>query len=1628
MKKTILIATCAVSISAYGLPTYEPFTEYATQVTASGTNSIDLATGGFTAPSGEIWSSLNYSGVGTTGSSKQTAPGLDIQVTNYTAAPFTTTAMASLLPAGFPGANNNITLCAFLPYNTANTNNSIGNSAVLQFAQDITRPASGVKTLFVSYMLDVASKGSEGTGNNGRYCLFLESSNLVEGTGTSGFYTTPELLFNTFSTTSGPKYVSYGVKSGFTPTGDYLFASDSSGGNNGSTQTAGLGDAYGTAAFVVGAYVFTPGGSVKDTNIIWVNPALNTFGGATPPTSSAAAYTMQVALTDVGGFCLEDRVGGGWSGGWGPGYMANLIIGDTWSYVTGGPEFTNQPVGTNGSVGSRISFGGGLATAAAQSVTYTWAHVFNNTTNVLTDGQPNPGGSATVSGSTTTNLTLTGIQNGDTNGYYVQIATASGTGFTLASAPAYVGYDPLITGQPQEYFTTPGGSANFTVTATTAYPSLTYQWQINGVNVHDGSQSDGSMVVGSTTSALTINNAQKSENNDAITCGVTNALGAGEISAPATLITTDPAITVETHPATETANYGGTATFTVSALTTPTNTPMTYAWYDGSTMMTNGATGTGSTVYNATGSTGTNNSLIATLTISNVSEYDNGSYTLVVTNKAGLTATSAVATLFVNDPYITAEPPATVEIAQGTTITIPFAAAGSAPLSPPQYQWYTNGGTALANGGDISGVNTSTLTVTGAQVSDAGTYYATIFGATNSLTGTPVALYVDPPLTGVTVSPANLTQQVGTHFALAATVSGGVGGLVHFFWKYNGTFLSNGVRADGSTILGSATSALIVSNLHMGDAGTYTVIASNAANEVTAQSVVQVSTGLLPYSTNNLVVIRVGDGAEPLSGATGNTLYLDQLTTNGAYVNTIMVPDYGSNAIVVAGAGVEGLQEGYMTLSSNGEYLNFGGFCFNYPYTGGSDVTAGGAANVRGIYALNGSGILALVYTNYGLYSGGNGFRDVYSTDGLTNFWTTGSASGGTVKYVNAGPAGAAYTITSPGQGIPALSSDNHGGVGLGLAGTNLAFTDNETYGDPTTSAGMDLFVGAPMVTTTNSPEILAGGEAHPTDFAFSPDLMTVYVADDDFSVNYSGSTYGGIQRYDYYSGTYNYAYNLTDTTGSGTNGMKGLCVVWPTNITSWGAGVQGAILYATTSEALTNRIIMFNDTEGASSTSVLVAQAAPNTFYHGIRFAPKTVPLGIPTVPPSQTAEVGQAVDMAVSVQGNMLYYKPTPNGSAYNQFDASGTTYQWYRNGTIMPGVTSIDLSFPSVQTSNAGTYTFVVSNSFYGAITSTPPTVLTVNPFAENSELVGWFKLNDGAGTNAIDSSSYHNTGALYNFPANNSEWVPGPGGGDVLDFANVDTNLDNVVLVPDAPQLDFYNNIEFTLAAWIKSATNAQINGAALITKGYGNGGEMFDLDNYNNDLRFFVRSSSGGVSAISSAVSAPVGAWTHVAATFDGYEGTMALYVNGVAVGTLSNAPGSLLLSTNPVSIGNRTSSLTNYYDFPFLGEMQDVRLYNVSLNASDVANIYGTLAYTLTPSQVVSTPAPAFVSAGQFQMGLKGAPNTTFHLWSTTNLALTPVTSTWTLVTTGTFSSGGTATITDTAATSQSKYYVITQP
>jgi len=181
---------------------------------------------------------------------------------------------------------------------------------------------------------------------------------------------------------------------------------------------------------------------------------------------------------------------------------------------------------------------------------------------------------------------------------------------------------PVITQQPADQNVDTGGTATFTVVATSATP-LSYQWQKNDANL-----SDGGHYSGATTSTLTISGA---DSNDAASyrCLVANVFGSTASSNAALTVTVSPP-TIAQQPADQNVDTGGTAGFTVLA---GGSEPLGYRWQKNNSNLSDGGHYAGSAT--------------ASLIISRADSSDAASYRCVVTNAYGST-NSASATLSVN--------------------------------------------------------------------------------------------------------------------------------------------------------------------------------------------------------------------------------------------------------------------------------------------------------------------------------------------------------------------------------------------------------------------------------------------------------------------------------------------------------------------------------------------------------------------------------------------------------------------------------------------------------------------------------------------------------------------------------------------------------------------------------------------------------------------------------------------------------------------------------------------------------------------------------------------------------------------------------------------------------------------
>jgi hypothetical protein len=607
----------------------------------------------------------------------------------------------------------------------------------------------------------------------------------------------------------------------------------------------------------------------------------------------------------------------------------------------------------------------------------------------------------------------------------------------------------------------------------------------------------------------------------------------------------------------------------------------------------------------------------------------------------------------------------------GNSVTFSVAALGSAPF---YYQWY-------GPSGQIAGATNSSYTLIGSSLGSF-TYYAVVSNPTG-LTATNSAV-LTVTAGAPAISPAalpNYKETVGDHLAWAPTISGTVP--ITYAWYKSGN--PNPILAGTISALGAGNGGLVLTNIQLSSGGTYSLVVTNpyGNTSTTSGGVLTVTTSLQSLFPTNLVVARIGDGAQVLSSATGNTLYLDQYTVNGSYVNTIQYPDEGigqpygtggsasanlptgSQALLVAGAGADAPYEGILTLSPNGQDLSFVGYVQGYPFAG-ADLTlepgGNGGNDWRGIATVDAYGYYSLNYTNSGLYSGG--LHQVHSAADIdgngTNFYTTGEAGGGNaVKYCNVD------NQPASGLGIVSIGGSFSGPRVAQVVNENLVFSDVGA-----TPVGIYGFSGLP--TAASTPTLLIQETNSPVDFAASPDGATVYIADNG-AFGGSGIPAGGIQRWD---GTppssYTYSYTLPAEANSSV-GARALTVDFSAHST-WGAGVTGAKLYGTTAEPTGNQLIEITD-NGAASVPATLISAGPAQILSGVRFGPAVVAPFFTQQPQPAAVYSGSSAALSAVAGGSGPF------------------TYQWYieSNGVFVAigGATNSTYTIGAVASRNFTNY---------------------------------------------------------------------------------------------------------------------------------------------------------------------------------------------------------------------------------------------------------------------------------------------------------------------------------------------------
>jgi hypothetical protein len=203
------------------------------------------------------------------------------------------------------------------------------------------------------------------------------------------------------------------------------------------------------------------------------------------------------------------------------------------------------------------------------------------------------------------------------------------------------------------------------------------------------------------------------------------------------------------------------------------------------------------------------------------------------------------------------------------------------------------------------------------------------------------------------------------------------------------------------------------------------------------------------------------------------------------------------------------------------------------------------------------------------------------------------------------------------------------------------------------------------------------------------------------------------------------------------------------------------------------------------------------------------------------------------------------------------------------------------------------------------------------ANNVGIVGWWKLDDGGGGNAYDSSGGGNTGTLTDIDIVD-DWVNGRVGG-ALDF-----NAGGYVDVGTAASLNPATAI--SVMAWIKPRSLG-VPVATVVERLYGSSYILY-LNGPNSDLIFNIT----GVDNESDPGILTTDVWQHIAVTYDSVAEEVRFYVNGELTGT-TYSTGPIGQDSNTVLIGNDST-----FSSPFDGFI-DVRIYERAVSQADIRQI-----------------------------------------------------------------------------------------
>ncbi|MFD2036842.1 LamG-like jellyroll fold domain-containing protein [Belliella marina] len=375
-------------------------------------------------------------------------------------------------------------------------------------------------------------------------------------------------------------------------------------------------------------------------------------------------------------------------------------------------------------------------------------------------------------------------------------------------------------------------------------------------------------------------------------------------------------------------------------------------------------------------------------------------------------------------------------------------------------------------------------------------------------------------------------------------------------------------------------------------------------------------------------------------------------------------------------------------------------------------------------------------------------------------------------------------------------------------------------------------------------------------------------------------------------------------------------------------------------------------------------------TFNESMESAPsvpvtgRTVP--VPTAPRRPSVVFPLDEGIYADTTGLVLRWNGSENTEEYILYFGEDP-----ENLQLLDSLTAKELQAPELA-SERQYYWMVVAANDLGS-TESDVWSFTTRPYIPQG-LVGAWLMDHDSGTLVADSTDYANHGELNDL--DDYSWVEGQRN-NAIDFGNGEVT--SHILIPHADHL-YFDTHSFTISMWMKASE--QTTQAYMIHKGTfvkseitGGTGQWYGIEIKNGAMRFAVDDD-----ITKSELSVPMtqfltGEWEHVVAVRDTDTKMLKLYRNAKLVGQTADNTKLSIGQLESIVLGN-----TKNLDTPFLGVMDEVKLYNFGLDENEIMELFHTSPEPIKPYEP-SLPNNSLLEgySNEQELAWKGGVNTTTY-------------------------------------------------